>query len=78
MINPLRGSGAHFSSNSRLTPLVKKPGEAITTQGFRSLSFEIPLSSGRMNVSLRLKSNGLMPRANFDRTFGDMVWMYWR
>lgn len=73
MIKPFLGSGAHFSSSSRLTPLVKKPGEAMTTQGLRSFSLEMPRSSGRMNESLRLKSKGQMPRANLERTLGDMV-----
>lgn len=78
MTRPFRGSGAHFSRSSRLTPLVRKPGDAMTTHGLRSLSFEMPRSSGRMNESCLLKSKGLMPRANLARTLGDMVWMYLR
>lgn len=73
MMSPLRGSGAHFSSSSRLTPFVRKPGLAITTHGPRSLSLDTPRSRGRMNEFLPLKSNGLIPRANFSRTLGAMV-----
>lgn len=76
MITPFLGSGAHRSNNSRLTPLVKNPGLAITTQGPLSFSLAIPLSNGRMNEFFPLKSNGLIPRANFSRIPGAIVWIY--